>query len=400
MNHAAHRDTTVVPFPNPSPPTPSLVPGIEGFYVLTADGRLGRYRKDGSFSVDPGLTDALDAKLEVVLKEYRSGRVDDLTLALVTPSAPDQPWQSATLVFSDSALQEVFRTSNDPNAPLTTFQRRNKVKSVYQGMELVLDTKKVSQPHMSRFCPVLFVPEVDGETLRQRYGAGVMDTRRAFEVLDLMAPFSPVEHKDPALARMVLEMSRAKISPELRSLSELTVVESTPASGREAVADGTSQYQPWKDEPEQRNTCFHDGDSVTYWLLAWFAPFNELNDLQRQFLARGHVVTHRPAGTKLIERGSTDDVTIYLIEGTLELEAFDGKKMSVVGGTRRAHLPISQLRPHAYTVRAATDVTVILVSQDMVREITRITTTYRSRSGIEVTELDSQPGSAITPFGQ
>ncbi|MGA8259267.1 MAG: hypothetical protein WB783_03555, partial [Arenicellales bacterium] len=81
--------------------------------------------------------------------------------------------------------------------------------------------------------------------------------------------------------------------------------------------------------------------------------------------------------------------TIYLIEGTLELEAFDGRKMSIVGGTRRAHLPISQLRPHAYTVRAATEVSVILMSQDMVREITRITTTYRSRSGIEVHEVQS-----------
>ncbi len=94
----------------------------------------------------------------------------------------------------------------------------------------------------------------------------------------------------------------------------------------------------------------------------------------------------------MIQRGTTDDTTLYLIEGTLELEAFDGRKMSITGGTRRASLPVSQLRPHAYTVRAATGVTVMYVSQDMIREINRITTTYRSSPGIELTEDEPLSG--------
>ncbi|MGA8262413.1 MAG: hypothetical protein WB783_19565, partial [Arenicellales bacterium] len=350
MTNAVHKDDKVVPFPSPSGATPALLPGIEGFYVLTADGRLGRYSSDGRFSENPDLTESLAAKLEVLLKRYRAGDVDDLALALVTRSTPDQSWRSASLAFSDKALHEVFRTSNDPSAPLTTFQRRNRIKSVYQGMELVLETKEASQPPKPRFCPVLFSPEADGETLRRRYGVAATDARIAFEVLDLMAPLSAVERKDPALTRMVVEMSQGKIAPELRSLPELMVVENPVAEGRNSTAESASQYNLWEDEPEQRQTCFNDGDPVTYWLLAWFSPFNELNDLQRQFLARGHVVTRRRAGARLVERGSREDVTIYLIEGTLELEAFDGRKMSIVGGTRRAHLPISQLRPHAYTV--------------------------------------------------
>lgn len=143
---------------------------------------------------------------------------------------------------------------------------------------------------------------------------------------------------------------------------------------------------PSEDETDNRVASFNDGDPVPYWLLAGFSPFNELNDLQRQFLARGHTVTKKRAGTRLLERGSRDDTTVYLVDGTLDLEAFDGRRMRIVGGTRRAHLPVSQLRPHAYTVTAATDVSIIVVSQDMVREITRIITTYNARPGIEVSE--------------
>jgi CRP-like cAMP-binding protein len=118
---------------------------------------------------------------------------------------------------------------------------------------------------------------------------------------------------------------------------------------------------------------------VPYWLLARFSPFINLDDLQRQFVARGHTIRKKPAGVTLIELGSKEDITLYLIDGTLELEAFDGRTFKIVGGTYRAYLPVSQLRPHAYTVRAVTDVSVILVSQDMVREINRIATTYKSR---------------------
>lgn len=401
MNNAAleQHDSKVIPFTPCNRPLPELLPGIEGFYLLTAAGRLGRYQTDGSFREEPELSGCLTDKIAQVLRQYRSGEVNELALALITPNTPDQPWKSATLVFGDSTVREVFKVGDDAEAPLTSFQKRNKVKSVFQGMELVLDTRKVSQPQLSRFCPVLFVPEVNGETLRRRYNVGALDTRRAFEVLDMMAPFSPKEQRDPALTEMALEMSRAKIVPEVRQAPELMLVENAAASGTgdeggSLTADAAG-IAPWENLPEDRNTCFNDGDPVTYWLLAWFAPFNELNDLQRQFLARGHVVTKKPAGSTLIERGSREDVTIYLIEGTLELEAFDGKKISVVGGTRRAHLPISQLSPHAYTIKAATDVSVILVSQAMVREVTRITTTYKSRPGIEVTEespMEGNPG--------
>lgn len=367
-------------------PGPKQLPGIEGFYLLTPGGELGRYRSDGELALETGLSASVADKIHLLLKQYRSGD-ESVRIALVVPRVPDQSWRSASMVFSDRGLREFYRTSTDHDAPLTSFQKRNRVKSVFQGMEVVLDAKEVTQPPYPRACPVLFVPEVDASILGQRYNLDSVDPAIVLEVVDLMAPLGPEDRRHGALARMVMEMQRTRIAPEMRSGPELVLAATTGASGeRPAASEPAQKKSPWEDLPERQDTCFNAGDPVTYWLLAWFAPFNELNDLQRQFIARGHTITKKPAGTILIERGSLEDISIYLIEGTIELEAFDGKTMDIVGGTKHAHLPISQLRPHAYTVRAATDVTIILVSQRMVREVTRITTTYRNRPGIEVTE--------------
>lgn len=391
MNNAAQDQTVASDRVNSRKgPGPSLLPGIEGFYILTAAGTLGRYEPDGGFVEEPALSERLGDATAALLHRYRNDGPGGIALGLVTRKNPERPWRCASLVFSDTALREIYRTSEDPNdsgGPLTAFQQRNKTKSVYRGMELMLDTRKASQPEYPRFCPVLFAPESGEEALGRHYGVDDLETVNALEVLDLMAPLTPQEQRQPALSRMVVEMARAGITPELRHAPELKLVDSGQADEDDAPeALRTADDRPWEDETEERFVSFNDGDPITYWVLSWFTPFSELNDLQRQFVARGHTVTKKPAGSTLIQRGSTDDSTLYLIEGTLELEAFDGRQMTITGGTRRAQLPVSQLRPHAYTVKAATGVTVMYVSQDMIREINRITTTYRSRPGIEVTE--------------
>lgn len=147
------------------------------------------------------------------------------------------------------------------------------------------------------------------------------------------------------------------------------------------------------------------GDPILYRALAWLSPFHQLNDLMRQFIAREQAVTRMPAGTTLVERGSSDDVSIFLLEGVLEVEAFDGRRTRIVAGTRPAQFPISLLKPHAYTVKAATEVAVVLLSQEMVRRVSRLTATRinNTRHGIEVSEVllaaDSPlyPGSPGTP---
>lgn len=134
-----------------------------------------------------------------------------------------------------------------------------------------------------------------------------------------------------------------------------------------------------------------DGDPAVHRALARFAPFDEFNDLLRRVIARDQRITRKPTGTTLVERGSINDISIYLIEGTVGIDAYDGKHFNITGGTHDARFPISVLRPHAYTVKAITDITVILFSQDRIRQLTRITASYRNHLGIEVSEQEMMP---------
>lgn len=368
-------------------PGPAQLPGIEGFFVLDTDGGLGRYQADGSFVPEPDLTGALRRVAGAVLQRYLAGEVDELAIGLVTSDISGKPWQGTSMVFSDHALREVYKTSTETSEHLTSFQSRNRIKSLFQGMEIILYATDPSLPTCPRYCPVFFEPEVSNETLCGRYGLDDIEAGWVLEVLDLMAHLEPGDRHHPAFSRMVLEMTRTRIAPELRSGPELTLAAGA-APEIEFVPHDQRQDGPWQDEPVDRSVSFNAGDPVPYWLLGGFSPFNQLNDLQREFIARDLSITKRKAGATLIERGSLEDISFYLVDGTIELEAFDGRRMTIVGGTKRAQLSISQLSPHAYTVRAETDVTIIPVRQHLVREVTRVTTTYNNRLGIEVRELE------------
>ncbi len=382
-------------------PGPARLPGTEGFYVLTPDGGLGRHDADGQFVREPGLSNALAARNQALLRRYRAGEIEEIALGLVTADIPGRPWHCASLVFSDHALREVYPSSNDDKTPLTDFQKSNRIKSLFQGMELVLDARKASQPQYPRYCPVMFEPEVNGAALAARYGLETVASDRVLEVLDLMAPLDREERQDLAYSNMVMEMVRTRIAPDMRSSPELRLAAgASPAiEGGPGSPEARGVQSPWPDESGQRHVSFRDGDPVPYWLLAWFAPFNHLNDLQREFIARTVKISKRPAGVILIERGSREDISYFLVEGTVLLKSFDGRDIHITGGTKRAQLPVSQLNPHAYTVQADTEVTVIPVSQSMLRKVTRITTTYENRSGIEVREQGPLPDTMPDPSG-
>jgi hypothetical protein len=374
-----------------SGPGPAQLPGIEGFYVLRAGRELGRYQTDGRFQAEPELTNALSEHIDALMRRYRSGDLEEAAIGLVTMDVADRPWRSASLLFSEHALREIFKTNEDDKATLSSFQKRNRARSLFQGMEMVLSAREPSQPTYPRYCPVLYAPAGSGEDLSRRYGVGEVETGKVLEVLDLMAPFSQKDRRNPVFARMVTEMARTRIATEMRSSPEFLMAGAANPEIKRLSADEAAT--PWMDEGKPRSVDFQSGDPVPYWLLGTFAPFNQLNDLQRQFIARGLTLLKRPAGTVFVKRGSQEDISVCLVEGTIELETFDGRSVSVVGGTKRARIPISQLHPHAYTVQAATGVTVFLISQSMVRKVTRITTTYSNRPGIEVREGGLLPDS-------
>lgn len=128
----------------------------------------------------------------------------------------------------------------------------------------------------------------------------------------------------------------------------------------------------------------HEPDS--YHAPGWRDPSYGFSNSIYQLVTRRQRTTSRPAGTVLITRGSFADHSIYLVEGTVRIEAYDGKMFEVAAGTRDARFPISVLRPHAYKVTAVSDVSVIPLSRQMIDELTRIVASHGSVPGIEVSE--------------
>lgn len=135
--------------------------------------------------------------------------------------------------------------------------------------------------------------------------------------------------------------------------------------------------------------CFKDGDPVPCRVLSRFSPFDQLSESLRGMVADRLSVSAKPAGTSLIERGSQDDLSIYLIQGTLLLEAADGKQVTVKGGTPRARSPLCQLRPHVYSVTSVTNVVVVMLSQTLVSDIMQSIARHKPDSGIWVHERAS-----------
>lgn len=341
---------------------------LAGLYLLTHRGQIARFDAAGEPVADEELTEALSFRLQAVLKQYRSGAVDGLSLGLIADAEFGGEWSTDTLIFSDRALNDLFDAGRRPDMPLTEYEQRNKAKTVFQGMELLLNKGRPLQPVAPRFCPVLFAPEVDLETLRQRYGVDFALKRELFELLDLCALFACNNRRPREVLSMVQAMRQAQ--RDAVSAGQPGAAPDEPAADAGAGDPAPGVLMP------PRDSCFNEGDAVTGGLLEWFAPFNELTDTQREIVAGYEIIRKADSGTCLIEQGTREDICIYLVEGSLALEGPDGATMIIRAGTHRSRLPISVLTPHVFGVTAVTDVSFIALSQKLVRRVAEITTTY------------------------
>jgi HD-like signal output (HDOD) protein len=85
-------------------------------------------------------------------------------------------------------------------------------------------------------------------------------------------------------------------------------------------------------------------------------PFGELSDGVLDDLAESVRVEVASRGECVLERGSKDERSLYLLKGSVELEAADGRTLTVEGASTRARQPLSRLTPHKYRIVALSDV--------------------------------------------
>lgn len=106
--------------------------------------------------------------------------------------------------------------------------------------------------------------------------------------------------------------------------------------------------------------------------LAELRQLSTLRDLDGQALSqlagRLRIGQARP-GEVLLERGSNDDATLYLLQGRLRLTADDGRSREFDHQDPSAHDPVARLRPSHYQVTAVTPVDFVRIDNQLLDEL-------------------------------
>jgi len=100
-------------------------------------------------------------------------------------------------------------------------------------------------------------------------------------------------------------------------------------------------------------------------------PLHRLSENELGALAINTPVLKAATGDCLIELGSLDEHALYLVKGRLRLVAEDGRETMVSDTDDKALDPVSHLTPHHYDVFCQTDVQYILISNEVLDNITR-----------------------------
>jgi len=90
-------------------------------------------------------------------------------------------------------------------------------------------------------------------------------------------------------------------------------------------------------------------------LLKRYTPLHNLNDANLDRLARRLEIESVPKGAVICSEGGTDNDSIFLLEGGLELTSRDSSMRRVMqSGTPEAFFPVGPGRPRPYTIVATT----------------------------------------------
>jgi HD-like signal output (HDOD) protein len=103
--------------------------------------------------------------------------------------------------------------------------------------------------------------------------------------------------------------------------------------------------------------------------LKRFTPLQALSSQQLALLAGATEIKQAASHQILMELGSDDDQTYFLLEGTLLLSSKDGHKREISADDRSAKSPIAQLRPRQYQVKCQTAVRYLMIDNDYLENL-------------------------------
>lgn len=354
---------------------------LTGLYFLTDDGQLALVDDGHRLDVDDELSRAFELHNRRFLAEYANAMSPPLRVAVLYTAADVKPWGSDTLALEEGVVRELYPVGGAVGAPLTAFQKKNREKSIYRGLELLLDYRKESEPRAPIYCPVLY----DRRTTLAHYpgllGRELTEVEAqspAIEVLNLVATI-PIGRRDvDAVHALMRKVSARLIRKEMRrsffAISERAIApinSSNPVDDpyavdrrieRAAALAGTAsiaQMARWLKQPQGK------ADPA---LLQSFTQLRDLPHGVREALAPQCLIHTAPAGAQLLLRDTQDEWNMYLLEGTVALEAADGARFFIAGGTDKATAPIAYLKPRKYTVSALSPIRFLWIADSQLAQ--------------------------------
>ncbi|MES9898491.1 MAG: HDOD domain-containing protein [Sedimenticola sp.] len=123
-------------------------------------------------------------------------------------------------------------------------------------------------------------------------------------------------------------------------------------------------------------------------VLQRFVPLRDLSENQLVLLAQHLFMEEADEGDVLIEIGSEDESSFYLVDGRVRLLAGDGRSVNIKGGTDHASHPISQLIPRRFQVSALSGVIFLRIDNQVIKNITPKLSMCSYLRGYEVAEDD------------
>lgn len=393
------------------------IPHIQGCYLLTPSGTLGRYLSDGRFVSDPELTEALAGPIAQLLAEYRnSPDTRWMRLGIVHPDHTGKPWKVATLAFSDEVLRRLYPMSSQRDGRLTSFQLRHREQSLFRGMELLLDYRDPAIPEIPFFCPVLVSRGTKLADYLPWPERPVQEADRqipAVEVIDLLAGLARSQRNLPAVNHLVATVHEAMVQTNQRKGLSLSLIDDVqpaapapaevpgdPYAGEqdaEAVTEFEARYaangfRDWdygawfksQSTPQSRERFGHYlGAEGSYRFrgadeLRFFERFEGLDRAALALIAAKSPVFKVPAGAQLLDAGTHDRWNLYLLSGEVELASPQGPRYPIAGGSPSARQPVAFLKPRVCSVTARTEVEFLWLYEPMIEVVKRL---YPARLG-------------------
>jgi len=359
-----------------------------GLCVLTAQGEFAFVGPERQLTVDQALTRLwLEHNHRFLSDYYNDPGAERRRVSILYQTRTAKPWGTLTLNLQDDALRQLYPVSGRQAGELTPFQRRNREKSLFQGMGLMLEYRNDLSPKTVVFCPVLHDRQttLDGYAdWLDRSSDGIDRVAPVLEVLNLAATLPTDSRQDERVQNLVSVLHRRLIRKDKRQGSGLKIqgghvstadpkdIWGSPMRhGDAALEDAAagSSVTSTITTTLKRDKPLAEGDGVDPQRLRFFAHFEHLDPVKLHMIADRALIQMAPPSTQLLRRGTDDPWNLYLLEGTVALTAGDGTVSTLEGGSPRARAPLAFLRPRKYTISALTKVFYISVHDTLLKVV-------------------------------